>query len=52
MRGQRRELSEATLLNVANYLLPFCSKIRKEVKNIITHVQDNKFLPYLHVFHH
>ena len=55
--GRRSQLPllffiDKKILNVTKRLLLFCNKILKEMKIIITYVQDNKFLPYLHVFHH
>ena len=55
--GRRSQLPlllfiDKKIVNVAKHVLLFCNKIVKEVKNCITHCQDNKFLPYLHVFHH
>ena len=55
--GRRSQLPllffiDKIILNVTKRLLLFCNDILKEMKIIITYVQDNKFLPYLHVFHH
>ena len=54
--GRRSQLPlffiDKKILNVTKRLLLFCNEILKEMKIIITYVQDNKFLPYLHVFHH
>ena len=55
--GRRSQLPlllfiDKKIVNVTKHLILFCNIILNEMKNIITHVQDNKFLPYLHVFHH